>query len=147
MAQYTEIKTEILINATPDKVWQVLTDFKSYAEWNPFIKSLTGTVQKGEAIHVAIDGMKFKPKVLVFKTAQELRWLGHFFFKGIFDGEHHFILEDNKDGTTTFKHGEKFSGILFSLMKNKIIKDTTAGFIKMNEALKVKVELLERNNK
>ncbi len=37
-----QIETEILINAKPDKVWQVLTDFESHSKWNPFIKSISG---------------------------------------------------------------------------------------------------------
>jgi len=97
-------------------------------------------VKQGEIINVTIDGMKFKPVILNYKQKEELRWLGNLFVKGIFDVEHYFILEDNKDGSTTFKHGEKFSGVLFSLMKKKIIRDTTAGFIKMNVALKTEVE-------
>ena len=36
-----EIKTEILINATPEKVWSILTSFDNYPNWNPFIKSIT----------------------------------------------------------------------------------------------------------
>lgn len=33
-----EISTEILINAIPDKIWAILTDFDKYPSWNPFIK-------------------------------------------------------------------------------------------------------------
>jgi uncharacterized protein YndB with AHSA1/START domain len=41
-----EIKTEILINASPDKVWAILTDFDNYPSWNPFITSLKGEVKE-----------------------------------------------------------------------------------------------------
>ncbi len=54
-----EIRTEIHIHATPSKVWQVLTDFSSYPEWNPFVKSLTGTVAIGQKIKVTLPGMNF----------------------------------------------------------------------------------------
>jgi uncharacterized protein YndB with AHSA1/START domain len=37
-----EINTEILINATPKKVWSILTNFAEYPNWNPFIKSIKG---------------------------------------------------------------------------------------------------------
>ena len=37
-----EFRTEIEINATPDKVWDVLMDFDSYPEWNPFMQSASG---------------------------------------------------------------------------------------------------------
>jgi uncharacterized protein YndB with AHSA1/START domain len=45
-----ELKTEILINTTPQKVWEILVDFKRYHEWNPFIKSITGNVVVGSKI-------------------------------------------------------------------------------------------------
>ncbi len=41
----TEIKTEILISASPEKVWAILNDFGNYPNWNPFITSLTGDVK------------------------------------------------------------------------------------------------------
>ena len=36
-----EIKTEIIINSKPEKVWNILTNFEKYPEWNPFIKSIS----------------------------------------------------------------------------------------------------------
>ena len=44
-AMAKEIKTEILINASPTKVWSILTDFDNYPNWNPFIKSIIGNVK------------------------------------------------------------------------------------------------------
>lgn len=43
----TEIKTEILINAAPEKIWAILTDFDNYPNWNPFIKTIEGRVEIG----------------------------------------------------------------------------------------------------
>ncbi len=39
------IKTEIIINASKEKVWQVLTDFDKYPAWNPFIVSIKGELK------------------------------------------------------------------------------------------------------
>jgi len=39
------IATEILIQAPPTRVWQVLTDFGAYPQWNPFIVSLQGEAE------------------------------------------------------------------------------------------------------
>ncbi|MEZ5059144.1 MAG: SRPBCC domain-containing protein [Saprospiraceae bacterium] len=135
-----QIRTEIQINATPEKVWNVLTDFSAYPEWNPFVKKLEGEVEVGKVIKVALPGMNFKPLVLKFETNKELRWLGHLFFKGLFDGEHSFTLIDNQDGTTTFIHAENFAGILVPVFKKMLLNDTKPGFEKMNEALKERVE-------
>lgn len=141
-----EIKTEILIHATPQKVWSILTNFDNYPKWNPFIKLIKGEVKVGNKITVRIEppeakGMTFKPKVLTFETNKELKWLGHLLFIGIFDGEHKFELTGNGDGTTTFRQNEIFKGILVPIFKKQLDNNTKKGFIEMNKKLK---ELAER---
>jgi hypothetical protein len=140
-----EIKTEILINAAPQKIWGVFTDFGNYPNWNPFIRSVTGEVAVGNTVIARLlppgaKGMTFKPTILVCETNKEIRWLGHLLFAGLFDGEHTFELIDNGDGTTTFKQSEKFNGILVPLFKKMIDENTTQGFNAMNKKLKELVE-------
>jgi hypothetical protein len=142
-----EIRTEILINSIPSKIWAILTDFDEYPVWNPFIKYIKETVKKGHRIEVRIQppgakAMVFKPKVLAFETDKELRWLGHLLFPGLFDGEHSFKIVDNKNGTSTFIQSENFKGILVPLFKKQLNTKTKSGFELMNEKLK---EMAERN--
>jgi len=141
-----EIKTEILIEATPEKVWSILTKFEDYPNWNPFIKSIKGDVKVGNIIVARIEppkakGMTFKPKVLVFDTNKEFRWIGHLLFPGFFDGEHKFEILDNGDGTSTFRQSEKFNGILVPLFKKMLDVNTIHGFNEMNKKIK---ELAEK---
>lgn len=141
-----EIKTEITINAIPEKIWAILTDFENYPNWNPFIKSLTGQVTVGNRIKVRLEppganGMTFKPEILVFDNKKEFRWMGHLFFPGLFDGEHKFELIDNGNGTTLFRQSEKFNGIFIPLLKKMLENNTVNGFNLMNQKLK---ELAEK---
>ncbi|PCJ66496.1 MAG: polyketide cyclase [Bacteroidetes bacterium] len=135
-----EIKTTILINARPSQVWAVLTDFKKYPDWNPFVKMLKGEVKVGSTIEVNLQGMRFKPEVLTYLENEEFRWKGKLWIKGIFDGEHIFSLKENQDGTTTFEHREKFNGILVRALSKKLDTETKSGFKAMNIALKERVE-------
>ncbi|HXB12940.1 MAG TPA: SRPBCC domain-containing protein [Bacteroidia bacterium] len=140
-----EIRTEILINAQPDKVWKALTGFDSYPSWNPFVKYIKGTVAVNNKIETKIEPpgkspMTFKPNVLTFDKNKELRWLGHLIIPGLFDGEHIFELTDNDNGTTTFVQREQFKGILIPLFKKMLDVNTRQGFEQMNEALKERVE-------
>lgn len=140
-----EIRTQIIINATPDKVWAVLMDFKNYPNWNSFIKSISGEPKVGDQITVSIVSpkgkhMTFKPLVLAFEHHKEFRWLGKLCFKGVFDGEHRFELVDNGNGTTVFNHSETFKGMLVGLFKKQLKDSTKTGFELMNVALKHRVE-------
>ncbi len=136
-----EIRTQIQIKATPDKIWQVLTDIDKFPQWNPFIKSIKGTLAAGQKITVRMEplgasGMTFNPKVLKLDTGKEFRWLGHLIIPDIFDGEHIFEIIDNKDGTCLFIQRELFKGILVPFLKKMLDNNTKRGFELMNEKLK-----------
>ena len=140
------IVTEILINASPKKIWGVFTNFKEYSTWNPFIQSIKNEVAVKGTIIITLTPpdskpMIFKPKVLELIPNSKLRWLGRVLFPGLFDGEHIFELIDNKDGTSTFIQREIFKGILVPLFSKMLDNKTRKGFVLMNEALKRKCEL------
>ncbi|WP_046755987.1 SRPBCC domain-containing protein [Kordia jejudonensis] len=140
-----QIKTSITINANKELVWEILLDFKNYPEWNSFIKSISGDVKVGNKIEIKLQGMTFKPLILTLNENTELKWLGHLWFKGLFDGEHKFKLIDNGNGTTNFEQSENFSGILVKLFSKSLDKDTKNGFERMNRELKLRVENTKHN--
>jgi len=136
-----EIRTEIRINASASKVWNVLTDFRAFPDWNPFMVYIKGKPAEGKKIEVKMvppgsKGMVFKPTVLKFQKDKEFRWTGHAGFPGLFDGEHILELIENSDGTTTFIQREKFNGILLPVLKKSLDNGTKAGFEAMNKKLK-----------
>lgn len=99
-----ELKTEIIIHSSPEKIWSILTDFDNYPNWNPFVTSLTGDVKVGNTIQVRIEPPgasvnKFQPIVTSVEPNKKLSWLGVVLFRGFFDGEHIFKLTDNGNGT------------------------------------------------
>jgi hypothetical protein len=138
------IQTEILINTDITKVWDVLMNFDSYPKWNPFITSIIGEQKLGNRLTVSINppggkGMTFKPNILTLESNKEFRWKGKLGINGIFDGEHYFILEFLENDKTKFIHGEKFSGLLVSLL-GKMLDKTQKGFQLMNESIKNECE-------
>ena len=123
----------------------MLMDFSTYPQWNPFIRSLSGVAKPGEKLHVTIQpeerrAMSFRPRVLRAANQQELRWLGHLGFPGLFDGEHYFQLTTLSNGYTRFTQGEQFSGILVGMFISRMEAATKAGFHAMNQALKNRAE-------
>jgi|SRR5690554_403686 hypothetical protein len=137
-----EIKTEITIHSSPEKIWEILTDFENYPQWNPFIIYIDGEPEEGNKILVKIqppNGRKmiFKPIILSKIINKELVWLGHVLFKGLFDGTHKFELIDIGNGTTRFIQSEKFNGIFVGLFNPQ---NTLKGFNEMNQKLKEQAE-------
>jgi len=147
IGQFTSksLQTRIDIDAPVDVVWKTLTDTAEYAAWNPFIKHLEGDLVVGNTLAATIQGvgqspMNFTPKVLVSDENKELRWIGGAAIRGIFDGEHYFILEQAPNGGTRFTHGENFRGMLVLVIMPFIGESTRAGFEAMNKALKARAE-------
>ena len=136
-----EINTQITIQAPPEKIWKILTDFDQYPHWNPFIKSITGNVQVGNSITVRLEppgamGMTIQPRVISMELNKKLSWIGKLLFKGLFDGEHQFELLDHGNGSTTFIHREQFDGILIPFFIKILDFNTKNGFEAMNKKLK-----------
>ena len=139
-----ELRTQIEIEATPDRVWEILTDFAAYPEWNPFIQAIQGQAAAGSKLEVRIEppggrAMTFKPTVLEAAPRRELRWLGRVLVPGLFDGEHSLRIEPIGDSRVRFVQAERFSGVLVPLF-GKSLEKTQRGFTAMNEALKRRAE-------
>jgi len=139
------LHTEIEIEASAERVWAALTDFASYPQWNPFIRSIAGAPRQGERLRVAIQPsggklMRFAPVVLAAEPERELRWLGRLLLPGVFDGEHRFLIEPLGPGRVRFQQSERFSGLLVGLLRASLDRDTRRGFEEMNRALKARLE-------
>lgn len=138
-----ELKTEVVIDAPKEKVWEVLTETKKYSNWNPFIISVEGEIKLGSKItNIMVHENKetvFTPIITVFDENETFEWLGSG-LGGMFKGRHYFKLEALDNGQTKMLHGEKFSGLLSGLIMQMIGKDTHANFENMNRALKVECE-------
>jgi uncharacterized protein YndB with AHSA1/START domain len=50
-----ELTAEIEIAASPDRVWEVLTDLDAYPAWNPFIRRASGELREGARLEVVIQ--------------------------------------------------------------------------------------------
>ncbi|RAY14682.1 SRPBCC domain-containing protein [Actinomadura craniellae] len=136
------VRAEIEIDASPDRVWEVLVDFAAYPEWNPFIVSAAGEARTGARLTNRMANgdrvMTFTPKVLVAEPGRELRWLGRLGVPGLTDGEHYFRIEPAGDGRSRLVQGERFTGVLVPFLGRAL--DVADGFAAMNAALKARVE-------
>lgn len=140
------IETNIVIDSTPQKVWNILTNFKEYELWNPFMTKVIGDANLGSKIEVNIKTMNGKkrtyyPIITKCETNSELRWKGKSILPGVFDGERIFVLERSVDDKVSFSHKEIFSGLGVKFVGNKLDENLRDSFVRMNEALKIRAEL------
>ena len=140
-----ELHSQIEINASAQRVWRLLTDFASYPQWNPFIRTISGQLAPGERLQARIEppggrGMTFKPKVLNAEPNRELRWLGHLLVPGLFDGEHSFTIQPLEANRVRVVQREAFKGLLVPLFARSLDTNTQRGFEEMNHALKERAE-------
>jgi hypothetical protein len=138
------LRTHIDIDASADDVWEVLTDFRAYPEWNPFIRRIEGEPVAGARLRVHIQpeggtGFRARPRVLRVEPGREFSWLGHLGIPGVFDGEHRFRIESMEEGVR-FIQEEEFRGVLLPLLRNKLETETRRGFEDMNRALRRRLE-------
>jgi len=139
-----EIETEVQVRASIERVWSILSDLASYPSWNPFITHIEGKLEKGHRLRATIKPvggrpMTFKPTVLSVVPNQELRWLGHLYIPGLFDGEHSFALAVRDNGTRLVQ-SERFTGLLVPLLRKSLEQGTRPGFEAMNAALARRAE-------
>ena len=140
-----ELFTEVEIAASPEVVWDILTDFESYSDWNPFITRASGKVEAGAQLEIYIEPpgakpMTFKPTVKHVDPGKSFRWLGRVMLPGIFDGLHVFELSKHGEGGTRLIHREEFRGFMVPLLWKSLDTQTRAGFEAMNAALKERAE-------
>lgn len=139
MRQY---HTKIEIDAPAQDVWRVLTNFTTYNEWNPLVRSVTGDIQEGGTIKTEIIPLEniFSAKLLSFKPNQEIIWEGKMGAKFLLAGKHYYHIIQLNEATCLLKHGEYFSGLLSYLIPSNLLRKMEDAFARHNRALKSKVE-------
>ncbi len=133
------LQASIVINASPQRVWAVLTDLRAYQRWNPFIISSRGRLQVGATLtnrmRDATGTTTFTPVVLAVRAGRELRWIGKVGPGWIFDGEHSFVIQQIGPGRVRLTQREQFTGVAIPFYEHRLHDDTLPQFRAMNAAL------------
>ena len=136
----SEISTTISVDASPNSVWSILTDFALYGEWNTMLAGAEGVPAVGERLRITIP---VGPLKLSFKTTLEqcepgvaLCWTWR--LAPLVHVEHYFRLQPAGSGTV-MTHGEKFYGWL-GWMVPILGGLKPAMYQRLNTALKARAE-------
>jgi hypothetical protein len=138
------VASEIEIDASPERVWSILTDLPHHPDWDPFIRQIEGALVEGSSLKVRIKPpggreVTFRPKVLRAEPGRQLRWLGRLGLPFLLDGEHSWTIEPLGESRIRFVQQEEFRGLLVPFVRSTL-SNTERGFNGMNLALKQRAE-------
>ena len=120
MEAHVRSKREVEIAVLPEVVWDVLTGFEQWPEWNPDVKSMSfeGPVEPGSQFR-----WKAGPGTIVstldrIEPPRYIAWRGRTL---TIDAIHEWRLE-SRDGGTHVETEESYSGLLARLMRGPLQK-------------------------
>jgi len=115
------VETRIIVDASPARVYEVLTDFGAYPSW---CRQLSLRLRDGGGLRPGARAWLFvKPsplpvpcRIVVTEEGRELRWIGG--PRGLIHGSHSFELRpvDGEPDKTELVHAETFTGLLVPLI-------------------------------
>ena len=133
--------TSVVINASPQSIWEILTDSSKWTQWNTTIDKIEGKIAPGEKITVyakASPGRAFPLKVTEFVPGERMVWTGGMPL-GLFRGERTFTLAQHAAGGVEFTMQEVFSGLMSPLIARSI-PDLQPSFDEFAAGLKQQAE-------
>jgi len=143
-----DLTTFVDIDATPERVWHVLTDLPAYAEWNPFVTDAHGALVVGDRLSVSVPPVnalvpaQLRPTVVDVVPLRRLQLRSRLIrpaIPGLFDVELTMSITDHDGGVRLWQQ-DRFGGLLAPLLIRSLNRHRLAAFNAMNEALKHRAE-------
>lgn len=132
-----EIRTGAVLDATPEAVWDALTDLEAYAEWNPQTVEASGTVADGERVELTVRPGGGRERTMTATVVEadppgRLEWVSTLGSCWLFSARHTFELEPLEDGRTRLVNRETLTGVL---VRFAVPDDADSDYEAMNRAL------------
>jgi len=139
----TELRSEVEIEAPPEHVYAVLTDFERFPEWNPFLTFASGSLVIGQKLSLELslpEGKSYevKPELTSIEPNRRLAWRVRYLAPALLE-LHQFFELSERSGHTRLMQGLDFSGFLLRFAGSSLTL-AARGAIYMNRALKKRAE-------
>lgn len=125
-----------VINATPERVWPVLTDIAAWSSWGAGVTRVDGRLALGEKLSITVEanpGRAFPVKVETLSQPDRMVFRGGMPL-GLFTGQRTYTLHP-QGANTRFTMREQYTGPLAGLIC-KSIPDLGPSFQQFADALK-----------
>ena len=138
---HKSVQTEVVIEASPEAVWQVLTDVEQYKEWNPVFEYKEGQLKQGNKVVYKVTEAENKTAVMSAKVIKlvpnkVLNQTGG--LPGVITFDHTYTLTKVEQGTKVTIH-EQYRGIYVNFWSEKLI---ASQYKILAQALKTRVNEL-----
>lgn len=138
------LRSAVEVAAPADRVWEVLTDWEAFPDWNPFIVGAEGNPVVGRRIRIRlrIGGrvMPLRPRVTLVEAPRELRWLARLGLPGVFDVDRRFRIVPTGGQRCRFEQYEHATGLLAPVLMALLGRPILAGYRAHERALVARAE-------
>ena len=139
------VEASSIIAAPPSRVWEALTDFDSYSDWNPFTTQVKTDFEIGSPVELHVD-MPTRSETVrtewvnLIEPEQTICWgmqMGHPVF---LNANRWQILTPIKGNQTEYRTVDYFSGLLAPMVIALYGEPMRLGFQAVADSLKARVE-------
>jgi hypothetical protein len=137
-------ETSIFVDAPPARVWDVLTDFADYGEWNPLFVDAAGSIANGAKLRLAIRppfgrAIRVAGRVVRTVAEREIEVKSGLPVPGLLASRAVFRI-DGMDGTCRVRHEQCYEGLLVPVVGGPDGEYLRLGCYAVNLALKRRSE-------
>jgi uncharacterized protein YndB with AHSA1/START domain len=131
-------KSEIEIAGTPEAVWDVLTDFRAWPNWNPDVKSMSfaGEVAEGSEFKWKAGPATITSTIRRVERPHLVGWTG----KTLGANAVHVYRLEPRDGKTLVSTEESFDGLIARIFRGSMQKTLKKSLDNGLQHLKTRVE-------
>ncbi len=132
-------QTEIIIEASKEKVWKILTSINDWPSWQSEVtySNLKGELREGAEFKWKAGGLSFLSKIHTSMPITEFGWTGKTIGTSAI---HNWFIKDDGEGKTIVKVEESLQGIFPRLFKNYFNENLDKGVQKNIQELKIACE-------
>ncbi|UJR78188.1 SRPBCC domain-containing protein [Sandaracinus amylolyticus] len=135
------------IDAPPERVWSILVDLTSYAEWNPFTPRIDASLRVGEPVVLHVAMTPGRPRLVQHEVCtandaskHELGWGTTMLARFVLHANRVQRLEPLPGGRTRYYTADEFEGLLVPVVMWLYRSDIQRGFDGVARALKAYAE-------
>ena len=133
--------TSTTIHAPAERVWDILTDTRAWADWDSGVVKVEGEPGEGNRVKITSElnpKRAYPVKVTELDPPRRMAWRGGMPL-GLFTGVRTYTLTPEGEGRTRFEMREEFTGPLLPLIWRSM-PDMNDSFSQFAQGLKARAE-------